>query len=129
MTDVHPRRVQHRSMADQVAAELRRMVLGGAVDENERLTQEKLAKMLGVSTMPIREALLRLTAEGLIVATANRSFSVASNGTNDIRDTYWAFGQIAGELAHRACTLHGADLVKALSELHASYKDNIDDTD
>lgn len=129
MTDGYPRRVRHRSMADQVAAELRRMVLSGAFDENERLTQDKLAKMLGVSTMPVREALLRLTAEGLVVTTPNRSFAVASNRTDDIRDTYWAFGQIAGELAARACMLHGQGLVKALYELHASYKDNLDDTD
>src|SRR6266403_2205879 len=129
MTDVYPRRVQHRSMADQVAAELRRMVLSGAFDENERLTQEKLAKMLGVSTMPIREALLRLTAEGLIIASANRSFVVASNSPDDIRDTYWAFGQITGELAYRACLAHGADLVKPLSDLHAIHKASVNDVD
>src|SRR5882757_1886416 len=129
MTDVHARPVQHRSMADQVAAELRRMVLSGAFKENERLTQEKLAKMLGVSTMPIREALLRLTAEGLIVASANRSFAVASNSPDDIRDTYWAFGQITGELAYRACLAHGADLAKPLSDLHAVHKASINDPD
>ena len=129
MTHVYPRRVRHRSMADQVAAELRRMVLSGAFDENERLTQDKLAKMLGVSTMPVREALLRLTAEGLVVTTANRSFVVASNRSDDIRDTYWAFGQIAGELAYRACLAHGADLVKPLSDLHAAHKASVDDAD
>lgn len=129
MTNVHPRRVAHRSMADQVAAELRRMVLSGAFKENERLTQEGLAKMLGVSTMPIREALLRLTAEGLILADANRSFSVASNSVDDIRDTYWVFGEIAGELAFRACKLRGADLVGPLSELNETYLSNIDDDD
>src|ERR1700693_1092270 len=93
------RRVVHQSMADEVAAELRRLVLSGAFEQGERITQDKLAKSFGVSTMPVREALLRLAAEGLIIAEANRSFSVVQNTADDLRDAYWIYGKLSGELA------------------------------
>ncbi|MCU1374274.1 MAG: GntR family transcriptional regulator [Actinomycetia bacterium] len=122
-------RVVHRSMADEVAAELRRMVLAGEFEAGERLTQDRLAKTLGVSTMPVREALLRLAAEGLIIASANRSFSVASNTTDDLRDIFWMHSTLQGELARRACLHADDDLVKALTESHKRYLDVIDDID
>src|SRR5438132_14097382 len=89
-------RLMHRSMADEVATELRRMVLAGELEAGERLTQDRLAKTLGVSTMPVREALLRLAAEGLIIAAPNRSFTVASNTADDMRDIFWVYSVLAG---------------------------------
>jgi DNA-binding GntR family transcriptional regulator len=116
-------------MADEVATELRRMVITGEFEAGQRLTQDKLAKTLGVSTMPVREALLRLAAEGLIIASANRSFSVASNSVEDLRDIFWMHSMLQGELARRA-TLHADDeLVKTLTEHHKRYMAVIDEED
>lgn len=109
-------------MADEVAAELRRLVLTGAFKQGERLTQDKLARSLGVSTMPVREALLRLAAEGLIAAEANRSFSVIRNSAEDLRDIYWVFGQIAGELAYRAALVVDDATVEQLAQLRARHE-------
>jgi DNA-binding GntR family transcriptional regulator len=108
-------------MADEVATELRRLVLSGEFEDGQRLTQEKLAKMLGVSTMPVREAFLRLAAEGLIVAEPNRSFSVAGNSIADIRDIYWVYGQIVGELAARAARVADDKMIARLTELHEAH--------
>jgi len=108
-------------MADDVAAELRRLVLSGEFANGQRLTQDKLAKLLGVSTMPVREALLRLAAEGLIVAEPNKSFSVASNSIADIRDIFWVYGQIVGELSSRTARAATDSMLEKLTQLHEAH--------
>jgi DNA-binding FadR family transcriptional regulator len=73
-----PHRVRHLSMADQVTDTLRRMILTRELGPGRRITQADLASMLGVSTMPVREALLRLVSEGFVDTVSNRSFTVAA---------------------------------------------------
>jgi DNA-binding GntR family transcriptional regulator len=108
-------------MADAVAASLRRMILTGELAPGQRVTQDELAKMLGVSTMPVREALLRLVAEGLIAAAANRSFSVVSTTLDDIRDIFWTHSVLAGELTRRACLRSTDELIDALRAAREDY--------
>ena len=108
-------------MADAVAASLRRMILTGELAPGQRVTQDELAKMLGVSTMPVREALLRLVAEGLIAAAANRSFSVVSTTLDDIRDIFWTHSVLAGELTRRACQRSTDELIDALRAAREDY--------
>jgi DNA-binding GntR family transcriptional regulator len=116
-------------MTDEVAAELRRMVLSGELEGGERVTQDRLAKSLGVSTMPVREALLRLAAEGLIVAAPNRSFTVVSNSEDDLRDIFWVYAIMAAELAGRAAQHADGELVRALAGYHKRYLEVIDKED
>lgn len=52
---------------DQVYAELRRRVMTGEFGIQSRLVEERLAATFGVSRTPVREALVRLLADGLVV--------------------------------------------------------------
>jgi DNA-binding GntR family transcriptional regulator len=113
------RRVQRRPLAEQVVETLRHMILSGELKPERRFSQQALAKALGVSTMPVREALLRLSHEGLITASPHRSFEVTRTTPNDIRDVYWMHSMIAGELTFRACRL--ADEV-FLRRLHTLFE-------
>jgi DNA-binding GntR family transcriptional regulator len=51
---------------DQVYGELRRKLMAGEFALRERLVEERLATRLGVSRTPVREALVRLLADGLV---------------------------------------------------------------
>ena len=51
---------------------IREAILDGRLQPGQRLKEEDLAKQLGISRTPVREALLMLQVEGLIVATPNR---------------------------------------------------------
>ena len=112
--------IKHKSMTDNVCEQLRTMILSRQLEPGLRVTQVELADMLGVSTMPIREALLRLVAEGLIVTAANRSFEVATTTEQGIRDVYWMHGVLAGELAARAWDNKTDALLGALGLEHAN---------
>lgn len=77
------RQIDNMLTRDKVAAELRRAILYGSFGPNEELSQDRLAAALGVSKMPIREAIQILTAEGFITARPNRAPVV-----NEVSDTY-----------------------------------------
>jgi DNA-binding GntR family transcriptional regulator len=96
-------RIRHRSVADETTEIIRRMILLGEIEPGTRVTQDGLSELVGVSTMPVRESLLRLAAEGLIRALPNRSFSVVELSRADLTDVYWAHSVLSGELTRRAC--------------------------
>jgi DNA-binding GntR family transcriptional regulator len=118
-------RVRHTSLTDSVASTLRRMILNREFEPGERITQVQLAALLGVSTMPIREALLRLVAEGLVIAEANRSFRITETTESEIRDIYWMHAVLAAELTGRAWERRTADLLATLHTAHDAYRENL----
>jgi len=67
------------SVVDLVYRELRNRILRGDVAPGQRLAQAELAEQLGVSRTPVREALRRLTGEGLVEFRTNYGFSAAEN--------------------------------------------------
>jgi DNA-binding GntR family transcriptional regulator len=117
-------RVRHTSLTDSVASTLRRMILNREFEPGERITQVQLAALLGVSTMPIREALLRLVAEGPVIAEANRSFRITETSESEIRDIYWMHAVLAAELTGRAWERRTADLLATLHTEHDAYREN-----
>ena len=63
-------------------------VLSGYFNPGERLTEEHLAKSLGVSRTPVREALHKLASEGLIQPLESRGFCVARDSREEIEDLF-----------------------------------------
>lgn len=76
------------SAVDLVTVEIRRAVLSGALAPGSTFSLRNLAGQLGVSHIPIREALRRLESQGLIVLRQARSASVAPLSTGDLRAIY-----------------------------------------
>jgi DNA-binding GntR family transcriptional regulator len=110
-------RLQRRLLTEEVADTLRDMILVGELTPDRRFTQQELATLIGVSTMPVREALLKLSHEGLIRTSPNRSFRVVRTTREDIRDLYWVHATLAGELARRACEKSDDAFVKELRDV------------
>jgi len=114
--------VRHQSIADKVTEQTRRLILSRELQPGQRIRQAELATMMGVSTMPVREALLRLVSEGMVIAESNRSFTVAMTTTPaGIRDVYWIHAQMAGELAARAWDVRTPELIETLATHESAY--------
>ena len=79
---------QVQSVADQVYAVLRERIAGGDLERGSRLHQEDLAAEFGVSRTPVREALRKLAAEGLVDLYANRGARVATATDEQLRSSY-----------------------------------------
>ncbi|WP_223693546.1 GntR family transcriptional regulator [Leifsonia poae] len=76
------------SIVDLVTAEIRRAVLTGALAPGTAFSIRDLATQLGVSHIPVREALRRLESQGLIVLRRARSASVAPLTSADLQAIY-----------------------------------------
>jgi DNA-binding GntR family transcriptional regulator len=72
------------SVVDLAYERIRSMVIEGEIPPGARLGQVELAEQLGISRTPVREALRRLTGEGLAVFVPNRGFRAASPGLDDV---------------------------------------------
>lgn len=81
-------RIAAPSVADRVAAELRRMLAEGELLPGTRLTESTIAEDLGVSRNTVREAFAELASERLVVRQPNRGVFVASLAPGDIHDVY-----------------------------------------
>lgn len=71
-----------------VLSRLRDQILRGGLAPGAPLNQEALAEDFGVSRMPIRQALKRLQAEGLVEQQPNRRLQVASLRRSEIEDIF-----------------------------------------
>lgn len=103
---------------------LRRAVLDGELLPGERLGEAELGGQLGVSRTPVREALMRLTQDGLLLAEANKGVRVRTVTAPEARDVYAVREELDGLAAALAATHHTpADaeaLRRALARLEAA---------
>lgn len=79
-----PRRTAH----EYVRASLRAAILGGALSGGSRLVQADIARELGVSTTPVREALRDLATEGLVHLDAHRGGIVKRLSFEELHDIH-----------------------------------------
>ena len=91
-----------RKLADQVLDDLRDLILSGDLQSGDELKIVALADRLGLSTQPVREALLRLSKDGFVVGDPHKTVQVAPITLDDVRDIYLVHGFVAGVLAERS---------------------------
>ncbi len=79
---------KRQSTVEYVAEELRGAIMTGRLQQGEQLGETELAERLDVSRGPLREAMQRLVAEGLLHAIRNRGVFVTELSTTDVEDIY-----------------------------------------
>ncbi len=79
-------RMDRSLLRDDVFRRLRDAIVDGTFLPGEQLRDAELAEWLGVSRTPVREALLRLGASGLVVAVPGRSTTVSAIDPKAVRD-------------------------------------------
>jgi DNA-binding GntR family transcriptional regulator len=87
------------TIADRVHALLGRAIAAGTYRPGARIFEKALAESLGISRTPIREALLRLETEGVVVCTSRRSYNVRILHAEDVREIYETLGILEGAAA------------------------------
>ncbi len=105
-----------RHMGDLAHDSIRDAIISGRLAAGERLSQDELARQLGVSRAPVRDALNRLEAEGL-VRTAAKGVVVAEMTPRELLDLFEVRAVVDGYAARRACTLISEDDIRRLEQI------------
>jgi DNA-binding GntR family transcriptional regulator len=93
---------------------IREAIIEGRLEPGRRLKEEELARELGISRTPVREALLMLQAEDLVVATPNRGATVRVHDATDLDDLYELRALLEGYATRRAADRISKEKVTAL---------------
>jgi DNA-binding GntR family transcriptional regulator len=97
--------------------EIRRRIFAGDYPAGVRLREDELSAAIGVSRTPIREALRRLDAEGIVVNVPNRGAHVASWTDAELNDIFEIRALLESYAARRAATRLTAAELDRLDEL------------
>lgn len=90
----------HKSTADFVTASIRQMIMTGELSPGMRVDQNEMAKHLGVSRHPVRQAIERLAERGFVDSRPHHSVIVAELSQKDMEGLYAARG-VMEEMAIR----------------------------
>jgi DNA-binding GntR family transcriptional regulator len=92
-------------------------VLAGRFNPGERLAEEHLAKSLGVSRTPVREALHKLASEGLVKPLESRGFSVARDSREEMEDLFDIRAALEGYAIRLICECISENSIDGLQDL------------
>jgi DNA-binding GntR family transcriptional regulator len=115
-------RLKRRSSGEQVAAYLRSEIMAGRLAPGDRINQEETAALLGVSRVPVREALAILENEGRIEIELHRGAYVLPIDPDSVRENTEIFGLIYAYVAERAAERLTDELDAQLAAISAELE-------
>jgi len=116
---------RYRPLSEIVCDKLRQAITSGELRPGQRLRQEELANRMGVSRMPVREALHRLAKEGLVEFPPHRGAVVRRHSLRELGHVFDALGVLqrtALELVVKRIT---DDEIAALDRLQATITEKL----
>jgi DNA-binding GntR family transcriptional regulator len=120
-------RYVEKTLAEQVAVKLKKMIQNGEIEPNKIISQRSLSKELEVGITPLREAILQLSIEGYLVKIPYLGVMVSDVSDKDVRDIYSVRRVIEGYATRVACDRFSSrdrdileDLVKVMKRADES---------
>lgn len=94
--------IRRQTLTNMTVDAIRERILRGHYPEGEPLRQDAIGAELGVSRIPVREALRQLEAEGLVIFNPHRGAVVSVLSLKQIRELFELRAEIEGDLIRRA---------------------------
>lgn len=120
-----------QNLSEQIFKLVRDRIVSGELSETTAIRQDTLANELGVSKIPLREALARLEQEGLLVSHANRGFFLRPLSVDEAVEIFALRLKIephaVGEAAVRASNAERKTARDALDKLDRAIAEHSDD--
>lgn len=114
-------RVQRQSLEASVYEAVREGIISGDLRPGDPLVEAQLSADLGISKTPVREALIRLARDGLVVQELHRRSRVATPTVEDVRQACEVRRWVEGEIAAQAARDAPPELIE---QLEASIRDS-----
>lgn len=113
-----PRKTPSTTLNERVTAELREQILAGQLVQGQRLRLAELGSRFGVSLSVVREALTRLTEQGLVRSEPQLGFQVTPISVEDLSDLTWVRIQVEGLTVRHAIGSAGLGWEAAVVAAH-----------
>lgn len=120
---------QFHTKSAYAASVIRRALSSGTYGAGERLTAARLAKELGLSMTPVREALIELANEGLVEISPHRGARVAELGLTGLADVYQTRAILEPAATRMAVPNFDQDAVAQLKSIHQEFIDAVESHD
>jgi DNA-binding GntR family transcriptional regulator len=109
--------------ADEIALLLEDDIVSGRIEAGSVLRQEQLSDRFGVSRTPIREALRRLSAQGLVSFVPNRGVRVRTLSRDELREAFLVRAELEGLATELAVPRMTAERLAALDEAEQRFSE------
>ena len=104
------------SVREAAYSHLRESILGGLLTPGTRISEPGLAEQLGISRTPVREALQRLSQEGLVELSPNKGARVRVLTPGEVREVYDVRALLESEAARLAALNASKGELKGLEQ-------------
>ena len=113
------------ALVDELATTIQTRVLNGEIPTGTRLRQESLAAEFGVSRTPVREALRKLQASGLVEVQPRRGALVRVPSARDVREAYEVRAELEGLATELAATRIRHEELQRLRDAQALFRHSV----
>lgn len=121
--------VDHSSLRGKVFSKIREAILEGEYKQGDALRESAIAKELGVSRTPVREAIRQLELEGLVESIPNKETVVAGISDQDVQDIFLIRSKLEGIVGSKAAEHITDSQLEEMEEILALTKFYIEKND
>lgn len=114
-----------RTLSDYTSDQLRSSILSGYLRPNQRLVEHQIAKSMKTSRGPVREALRKLEAEGLVKRESHRGTYVTSLAPKDVEEIYTLREALETLAVKYAIENASGEQIQELEQIIAALKEAI----
>jgi DNA-binding GntR family transcriptional regulator len=119
------KRLTRKTYGDQIYAELCHSLTSGELAPGDRLSIRKIAATLGVSMMPVREAITRLAASGAVEILPTKSVRVPIMTRAMFQELTTVRVEIEGYAAEQAATRRSDEQLKLIKQYDDAFRDAV----
>ncbi len=112
-----------RTLSESVYNSLRTGIINNELKAGQRIYEKEIAKQYGVSTTPVREAFLKLNAEGYISIDSHKKASVRQISYKELEDIFMALGDLDALAVSQVIDHITPECIQEIEELVAEMED------
>ena len=124
-----PNRIRRVPTSDQVSEHVRRLIFDGELRPGDRIPQDAIAAELGVSRIPVREALIEMARDGLVVNEPHIGAFVGDFDEEVIRDHFDIVAMLQAMAAERFAAHPDPDVMAELRQIAERLPTLVDDAE
>ena len=117
--------LKQRNISEQAYQHIRETLLSSGVYVGQKISHQDLGQKLGISNTPVREALFRLAAEGLLDYQNYKGFSIPAISLQEAEDIYESRELIEPYLTTKVARQMTTDELKCFAQIQDEYADLI----